>query len=147
VLEILCECGDEACAKLIPMRTHDYEQILASPSTFVVCEGHEELDVERVTARMLDYAVVEKLGTVPPPRRQEARRVGPRDANQCCLQTSVGVQATGSDAPATALEERRAPRLRPGREDEVDAAHEPRNSAADLPGRSPRTRAHPAGGA
>jgi hypothetical protein len=60
VLEILCECGDESCISTIVNTVRDYERLRLDPSRFVVCEGHELADIERVVERSPEYLVVEK---------------------------------------------------------------------------------------
>ena len=61
-LEVLCECGDESCISTLTLAVGDYERIRAEPSRFVVCNGHELTDIERVVERTPAYLVVEKTG-------------------------------------------------------------------------------------
>ena len=61
-LEILCECGDESCIGTVVIAVRDYERVRLEPSRFVVCDGHELADVERVIVRTPEYLVVEKAG-------------------------------------------------------------------------------------
>jgi hypothetical protein len=61
-LEILCECGDESCISTVVITVRDYERLRLDSSRFVVCEGHELTDIERVIERTLGYLVVEKTG-------------------------------------------------------------------------------------
>jgi hypothetical protein len=60
VLEILSECGDESCISTIVITVRNYERLRLDPSRFVVCEGHELADIERVVERSPEYLVVEK---------------------------------------------------------------------------------------
>ena len=64
-LEILCECGDESCIGTVVITGRDYERLRLDSSRFVVCEGHERADIERVTERTPEYLVVEKAGRAP----------------------------------------------------------------------------------
>jgi hypothetical protein len=59
-LEFLCECADLACGEHVRLRRSDYRRIRRDPTWFVVVEGHEQTDVERVVGRMGTYLVVEK---------------------------------------------------------------------------------------
>ena len=61
-LEVLCECGDESCISTLTIAVRDYERIRAEPSRFVVCNGHELADIERIVERTPAYLVVEKTG-------------------------------------------------------------------------------------
>lgn len=61
-LEVLCECGNEACISTLTITVHDYERIRAETSRFVVCNEHELGDIERVVERTPAYLVVEKTG-------------------------------------------------------------------------------------
>jgi hypothetical protein len=47
-LEILCECGDASCISTVAISVRDYERVRRDSSRFVVCEGHELADIERV---------------------------------------------------------------------------------------------------
>jgi hypothetical protein len=64
-LEILCECGDESCISTVVITVRDYERLRLDSRRFVVCEGHELADIERVTERTPEYLVVEKGGRAP----------------------------------------------------------------------------------
>lgn len=60
-LDVVCECGDEACVARIPISLRDYAQVRAHPRRFVVLPGHE-LGVEHVVEDRGRYRVVEKDG-------------------------------------------------------------------------------------
>ena len=64
-LEILCECGEESCISTVIIPVRDYERLRLDSSRFVVCEGHELADIERVVERTPEYLVVEKAGKAP----------------------------------------------------------------------------------
>lgn len=61
-LEVLCECGDESCISTLVISVRDYRRVRGANSRFVVCEGHELADIERVVERTPQYLVVEKVG-------------------------------------------------------------------------------------
>jgi hypothetical protein len=61
-VEVLCECGDEACIATIVMRLGEYTRLREHTSRFVVCDGHEQSCVDRVVERTPEYLVVEKVG-------------------------------------------------------------------------------------
>ena len=73
-LEFLCECGDESCISTVVITVRDYERLRLDSSRFVVREGHELADIERVIDRTPEYLVVEKAGRV-----SEAVVRGPAD--------------------------------------------------------------------
>ena len=62
VQEFLCECGDTGCVERVPLAIAEYESVRANGSRFVIVDGHEIEDAERVVERTDRYAVVEKLG-------------------------------------------------------------------------------------
>ena len=61
-LEVLCECGDESCISTVVITARDYRRLRIEPSRFVVCDGHQLADIERVIERTATYLVVEKFG-------------------------------------------------------------------------------------
>jgi hypothetical protein len=61
-LEVLCECGEESCISTLVISVRDYKRLRLESSRFVVCEGHEFPDIERVVERTHEYLVVEKVG-------------------------------------------------------------------------------------
>jgi hypothetical protein len=69
-LEVLCECGDESCISTLVITVRDYKRMRLEPSRFVVYDGHELADIERVVERTPAYLVVEKVGRA----RQVANR-------------------------------------------------------------------------
>jgi hypothetical protein len=60
--DFLCECGDSACARRVPVTLPEYEELRSSPLRFLVVPGHEIPDVERVVETRNAYIVVEKFG-------------------------------------------------------------------------------------
>jgi hypothetical protein len=61
-IEVLCECGDESCISTVVINARDYERVRMESSRFVVRDGHELADIERVVERTPAYLVVEKVG-------------------------------------------------------------------------------------
>ena len=61
-LEVLCECGDESCISTLVISVRDYKRLRVESSRFVVCDGHELADIERIVERTPAYLVVEKVG-------------------------------------------------------------------------------------
>ena len=60
VIEIVCECGDPACATLISIPVDEYERLRADPTYFAVVPGHAVGDVESVVSEGDRYVVVRK---------------------------------------------------------------------------------------
>jgi len=61
-LEVLCECGDDACITTLLIEVGDYRQVRDESSHFVVFPGHEKAEHERVIRQGPGYLVVEKVG-------------------------------------------------------------------------------------
>ena len=59
-LMLVCECGDESCTVPLYVPVAQYEAIRANPRCFLVLEGHEIADAERVVERHGAWLVVEK---------------------------------------------------------------------------------------
>lgn len=59
---MICECSDPACAESLEITPEEYEAVRANPARFVVRQGHELLEVERVVDGNGRYLVVEKRG-------------------------------------------------------------------------------------
>ena len=59
-LMLLCECGDENCTQALHIPAAEYHAVRANPRRFIVLEGHEIPDVERVVERRPGWLVVEK---------------------------------------------------------------------------------------
>lgn len=62
VVRMRCECGRFDCNKFLRIRVRDYQQMRSNPRRFVLCEGHETPDIEKVVRRHADYVIVEKTG-------------------------------------------------------------------------------------
>jgi 5-bromo-4-chloroindolyl phosphate hydrolysis protein len=59
-VRMLCECGREACDRVIAITLAEYESLRADPRRFVVAHDHVLADLEQVVARTDRYAVVAK---------------------------------------------------------------------------------------
>jgi hypothetical protein len=66
-MELVCECGDGACAERITMSPSEYEEIRSDPAMFAIAAGHEVAAVEQVVRKGNGYDVVRKR--VGSPRR------------------------------------------------------------------------------
>jgi hypothetical protein len=55
---VLCECGQQACDRLIAMTLAEYEAVRADPRRFVVTHDHVLAEVEQVVAQTDRYSVV-----------------------------------------------------------------------------------------
>src|SRR5262245_18128061 len=56
------ECGLVTCTERVSMTAQEYENVLSSPTTFVVSLGHELPDVEHVISSNERFRVVDKEG-------------------------------------------------------------------------------------
>ena len=59
-LDFLCECADLECTEPVHLGSSDYRHIRSDPTWFVVVDGHERADVERVIDRLGAYLIVAK---------------------------------------------------------------------------------------
>ena len=59
-LDFLCECADLECTEHVHLGRSDYRRIRSDPTWFVVVDGHERPDVERVIGRLGAYLIVAK---------------------------------------------------------------------------------------
>ena len=76
-LDIICECGDHACAERISMMHAEYKELRSDAHQFAVHPGHEYPDVETVVARLKGYDIVRKGKGVP---AQIAEQTDPRSS-------------------------------------------------------------------
>ena len=58
----ICECSDSACAESLELTREEYEAVRADPARFLVLDGHQSPEVERVVGGNGRYLVVEKIG-------------------------------------------------------------------------------------
>lgn len=60
--DFVCECADPECANRITADLDDYEAVRADATHFIVADGHDASEIERVVESNGEYAVVEKFG-------------------------------------------------------------------------------------
>jgi hypothetical protein len=73
-MRLRCECARLGCQSFLEVPQDEYEQVRQHPGRFVLCEGHEEPEVERVVEQRVGYVVVQKIG----PGEDEAEELDPR---------------------------------------------------------------------
>jgi hypothetical protein len=71
----VCECSDASCTHRVDATLESYEEVREDGATFIVVDGHERDDVERVVRRRGPYSIVEK---VKPKVRELVLRLNPR---------------------------------------------------------------------
>ena len=64
-LPFFCECSDVNCRGRIEISAEEYDQLHKSKQYFIVLDGHEIPQIERVVARKDGFNVVAKLGDLP----------------------------------------------------------------------------------
>ena len=64
-VRMVCECGQEACDRLIAITIPEYERVLEDPRTFAVVRDHVMADVERVVYETDRFVVVGKREGTP----------------------------------------------------------------------------------
>jgi hypothetical protein len=60
--DIVCECADPDCMKLITISGAGYEQVRDDPRRFIVYPEHVDKTVESVASTRADYWIVQKHG-------------------------------------------------------------------------------------
>lgn len=75
LLDLVCECGDAACAARIRVERAEYERTRADARHFLVATGHVIPAVEVVVRDGEGFQVVEKL---PGPPAEVAEETDPR---------------------------------------------------------------------
>ncbi len=70
----VCECSREECVDALELTLSQYENVRADGGRFVVIDGHELEEVERVVQRHARYIVVEKVGEAGELARSEDPR-------------------------------------------------------------------------
>ena len=63
---LICECGEEDCTEALQVPAADYHAVRQDPRRFLVLDGHEIPDGERVVERRRGWAVVEKRANAAP---------------------------------------------------------------------------------
>jgi hypothetical protein len=59
--EFLCECSNEDCTETLGLDISEYERLRSNPNLFLVANGHEMLEVDRVVDQGEGYLLVEKI--------------------------------------------------------------------------------------
>ena len=62
VFPFRCECGVLGCNQLLELTLPEYEAVRSNPIRFIVVDGHEITETERIVERFERYSVVEKEG-------------------------------------------------------------------------------------
>jgi hypothetical protein len=78
-LEILCECGQEACGATLDGSRAEYEEAHQQRDRFMVAPGHEDEQIEHVVKRTPEYLIVDKFGEAERVAEAEERREGRPD--------------------------------------------------------------------
>ena len=77
-LDIVCECANDKCTRVITVRAEDYSRVRGHPDRFIVLRGHQVASIENVVESTGAHLVVEKLAEllreVEATARNEARR-------------------------------------------------------------------------
>lgn len=60
-LEYVCECSDQSCSDVVPLRHEEYRGVRSDPNQYLVVPGHERGDLEEVVDRHERYLVVRKF--------------------------------------------------------------------------------------
>ena len=60
--EIVCECADPDCMKLITITACVYEGVRRNPHRFIVFPKHVARELESVVTRQANYWIVQKCG-------------------------------------------------------------------------------------
>jgi len=62
---MVCECGQDACDRMIAITTAEYERIRSDPRQFAVMRDHVLPDMERVVSQTDRFVVVAKMEGTP----------------------------------------------------------------------------------
>jgi len=62
MISVVCECSRDGCMALLPVSIEEYETLRATPTRFLLAEGHERPDLETVVEQTGEHLVVEKVG-------------------------------------------------------------------------------------
>ena len=73
--QFVCECADANCTHRLEATLEEYEEVRADGATFMLVDGHEHGDIERVVRRKARFNVVEKVQATV---RATVERLNPR---------------------------------------------------------------------
>jgi hypothetical protein len=62
-IDVFCECGRDECAERLSVSMSEYERVRRFSTHFIVLEGHDVLESERVVDECGGFMVVEKTGS------------------------------------------------------------------------------------
>ena len=62
LIEVLCECGRQGCGGVISLTIADYDGVHSQADRFVVLQGHESPEIEKVVEERAGYLVIDKFG-------------------------------------------------------------------------------------
>jgi hypothetical protein len=73
--EFVCECADPGCQHRLAVPLEEYEHVREDGTRFLVAQGHELPQYERVLKKRRGYAIVEKFrrGLAAAVRRSDPR--------------------------------------------------------------------------
>lgn len=77
--EFVCECARMECAQRLRVPIAEYERVRASGTRFIVAEGHEQPEFERVIEQGPGWLVVEKSGEAGAEADEQDPRGGGRN--------------------------------------------------------------------
>ena len=69
---VVCECGRLGCTLILELTPEEYHAVRSDPRRFVVADGHESPEIERVVSRRGGWAIVEKIGEAGTIAEEEA---------------------------------------------------------------------------
>jgi hypothetical protein len=58
----VCECSREGCAEALELTLAQYEEVRCRDDRFLVADGHQLEEIERVVDRLDGFLIVEKYG-------------------------------------------------------------------------------------
>jgi len=76
-MSVVCECGDGDCESRLDVRWETYRAVRQNPMWFILVEGHEVLEMERVVKREGVLVVSEKIASA----RQALEAIDPYSAD------------------------------------------------------------------
>lgn len=65
--DFVCECGDEACTRVLRMTGAEYDALRALDDCFAVLAGHERRDDADVVGRTDAYVIIRRRPPAAPP--------------------------------------------------------------------------------
>jgi len=71
----VCECDDPTCTDRVRVTLDEYEGVRSDGARFLIVDGHEDPDVERVVERRPRFSLVEKI---KPLVRRTVKQLDPR---------------------------------------------------------------------